>query len=132
MKLENLLDAVKDEPVFETSLLLAGVDRPQQAQRQVTDWTRAGKLVQLRRGLYVLDKLDRRARLYPFVVANRLVSASYDSLHMALGYYSLFLEHVAVITSVTTQRPGQWNTPYGLLFSGMYRPISSMGLLTAP
>jgi hypothetical protein len=50
---------------------------------------------------------------HPFVVANRLVTASYVSLQMALSYYSLIPEHVAVITSVTTNRPGQWDTPYG-------------------
>lgn len=113
MKLESLCAALKDEPVFETSLLFAGAERPQQAQRQVADWTRAGKLVQLRRGLYTLAAPDRQARPHPFVVANRLLPASYVSLHMALAYYDLIPEHVSAITSVTTQRPGQWNTPYG-------------------
>lgn len=113
MKLEYLLDAIKDEPMLETNLLFAGAEQPQQAQRQVTDWTRTGKLVQLRRGLYALAKPHKQARLHPFVIANRLLPASYVSLQMALAYYSLIPEHVAVITSVTTQRPGHWDTPYG-------------------
>lgn len=110
MKLEHLTNAVpKDETLFETSLLFAGSDHPQQAQRQVADWARAGKVVQLRRGLYALAG----RRPHPFVVANHLVPASYVSLQMALSYYSLIPEHVAIVTSVTTQRPGQWQTPYG-------------------
>jgi predicted transcriptional regulator of viral defense system len=114
MKWERLTDAVnKDETLFETSLLFAGADHPQQAQRQVADWARAGKVVQLRRGLYALAGPHRPMRPHPFVVANHLVPASYVSLQMALSYYSLIPEHVAIVTSVTTQRPGQWQTPYG-------------------
>lgn len=113
MELNRFLAAVKNEALFETSLLFAGADRPQQAQRQVADWVRAGKLVQLRRGLYVLAEPYRQVKPHPFVVANHLMPASYVSLHMALSYYSLIPEHVAVVTSVTTQRPGQWQTPYG-------------------
>jgi predicted transcriptional regulator of viral defense system len=113
MKLEQVLEAVKGKTVFETSLLFAGLKRPQQAQRQLADWRRAGKLVQLRRGLYALAQPYRQVRPHPFVIANRLVTASYVSLQMALSYYSLIPEHVAVITSVTTNRPGQWDTPYG-------------------
>jgi predicted transcriptional regulator of viral defense system len=113
MKLEDLLDIVQDEALFQTELLFAGTEAPRQAQRQVADWTRAGKLVQLRRGLYALAEPHQEIRPHPFVVANHLVSASYVSLQMALSYYSLIPEHVAVITSVTTQRPGQWDTPYG-------------------
>ncbi len=134
MELNRFLEAVKDEALFETSLLFAGTDRPQQAQRQVADWVRAGKVVQLRRGLYSLAEPTSQAKPHPFVVANYLVPASYISLHMALSYYSLIPEHVAVVTSVTTQRPGQWQTPYGrfafqhvqtdFFYGFEYRPVS--------
>ncbi|MEI2610483.1 MAG: hypothetical protein V9G20_17790 [Candidatus Promineifilaceae bacterium] len=113
MELNRFLESVKDEVLFETSLLFAGTERPQQAQRQVADWVRAGQVVQLRRGLYALAEPNAQAKPHPFVVGNSLVPASYISIHMALSYYSLIPEHVAVVTSVTTQRPGQWQTPYG-------------------
>ncbi len=41
-------------PVFESGHLYAGADNPQQAQRQLADWVRAGKIIQLRRGFYTL------------------------------------------------------------------------------
>jgi hypothetical protein len=47
------------------------------------------------------------------VIANRLVSASYVSLQSALAYYGLIPDYVAAVTSVTTGRPGQWQTPFG-------------------
>lgn len=103
--------------MFETSLLLTGDLTRHQAQRQLSDWTRAEKIIQLRRGLYTLPNRNP----HPFVVANHLVPGSYVSLHMALAYYHLIPEHVAVVTSVTTQRPGEYENKFGR-FS--YRHIS--------
>ena len=54
MKFAQLLAIVADEPVFETGLLLAGPVNPSDMQRQLVRWTQAGRLHQLRRGLYAL------------------------------------------------------------------------------
>jgi len=120
MRYSQLLDIVGDEPVFETPLLAAGHVSPYQAQRRLTDWSKSGKVNSLRRGLYVLPKAGRTVEPDPFVIANRLVAGSYVSLEMALSYYSLIPEHVAVITSVTTGRPGEWTNEFGCF---LYRHI---------
>lgn len=117
MRWQQLQHIVQDQPLFETSLLLTGDLTRHQAQRQLSDWTRAEKIIQLRRGLYALPQQNP----HPFVVANHLVPGSYVSLHMALAYYHLIPEHVAVVTSVTTQRPGKYENRFGR-FS--YRHIS--------
>ena len=54
MEFERLVEIVKDEPVFETALLLAGDMDPNHIRRQLTRWTNAGHLYQLRRWIYVL------------------------------------------------------------------------------
>ena len=54
MKFDQLLGIVADEPVFETGLLLAGSVNPSDMRRQLVRWTQAGRLHQLRRGLYAL------------------------------------------------------------------------------
>jgi predicted transcriptional regulator of viral defense system len=113
MEFRRLVEALRDDPLFETSLLFSGKDSPRQAQRQVADWARSGRVVPLRRGLYALSHPYARTSLHPFVVANRLASPSYVSLHMALSYYSLIPEHVVAVTSVTTGRPGRFNNPFG-------------------
>lgn len=100
-------------PVFESGHLYAGADNPQQAQRQLTDWVRAGKVIQLRRGVYTLAQPHQSEHPHSYVVANHMVRASYVSLHTALSHYDLIPEHVAVVTSVTTGRPGQWQNVYG-------------------
>ncbi len=101
MRWQQLQNIVQDQPLFETSLLLTGDVTRHQAQRQLSDWTKAKKLVQLRRGLYSFPNQNP----HPFILANKLVLGSYVSLQMALANYHLIPEHVAVVTSVTTQRP---------------------------
>ena len=54
MNLAWLLQVVGDEPVFETGLLLAGNVCRADVERQLSRWTRAGRILQLRRGLYSL------------------------------------------------------------------------------
>jgi predicted transcriptional regulator of viral defense system len=114
MEFERLLDIVGDEPVFETSLLLAGDADPANTRRQLSRWTKAGRLYQLRRGIYALAPPFQKVKPHPFLVANRMVRASYVSLQVALAYYGLIPEYVPVVTSVTTARPGRWETPLGV------------------
>jgi len=104
---------VADEPVFETGLLLAGAVNPDDVRRQLSRWTRAGQVLQLRRGLYALAPPFARTVAHPYLVANRLVRASYVSCQSVLAEWGLIPEHVPVTVSVTTGRPGRWSTPLG-------------------
>ena len=113
MRYSQLLRIVGRQSIFETPLLAAGNVSAYQAQRQLTDWTATGKVSRLRRGLYVLPEEKRLVDPHPFAIANRLVAGSYVSLEMALSYYDLIPEHVAVVTSVTTGRPRNWENEFG-------------------
>lgn len=114
MEFNRLLKIVQDEPVFETGLLLAGDANPKEIHRQLSRWKHSGKIYQLRRGLYSLAPPFQKAIPHPFLVANRLLPASYVSLQSALAYYGMIPEHVPVTTSVTTDRPARWETPLGV------------------
>ena len=113
MEFTRLVAIVGDEPVFETGLLLAGDVDPAHIRRQLSRWVRAGRVVQLRRGLYALAPPFRKIRPHPFLVANRMAPPSYVSLQSALAFYGLIPEVVPVTTSATTSRPGRWETPLG-------------------
>lgn len=113
MDFNHLLEIVGEEPVFDTGLLLAGEVDPADVRRQLSRWTKAGKLYQLRRGLYALAPPFQKIKPHPFLIANRMVPGSYVSLQSALAHYALIPEHVPVTTSVTTTRPAQWDTPLG-------------------
>ncbi|HYU34942.1 MAG TPA: hypothetical protein VEW48_22555 [Thermoanaerobaculia bacterium] len=113
MKFDRLLEIVGEEPVFEAGLLLAGDVDPGDVRRQLSRWVGAGRLYQLRRGLYALAPPYQRVRPHPFLIANLLVRGSYVSLQAALAHYNLIPEYVPVTTSVTPGRPDQWDTPLG-------------------
>lgn len=113
MYFQQVASPLANLPLFETSHLFAGAESPQQVQRQLADWVRAGKIVQLRRGLYTIAPPYRLEQPHSYVIANHLVNSSYVSLHSVLSHYDLIPEHVAVVTSITTGRPGNWQNPYG-------------------
>jgi predicted transcriptional regulator of viral defense system len=113
MKFARLVEDVADLPLFRASLLLAGDRDPADVRRQLSRWTAAGKVVQLRRDVYVLAEPWRRVAPHPFLVANELHRPSYVSLQAALAYHGLIPEAVPVTTSVTTARPTTLDTPLG-------------------
>jgi predicted transcriptional regulator of viral defense system len=113
MDFERLVEIVQDEPVFETGLLLAGDVDPNHIRRQLTRWTNAGKIYQLRRGLYALAPPYQKVRPHPFTAANRMVPGSYVSCQSALSHYNLIPEYVPTVVSVCSSRPRTWDTPLG-------------------
>ena len=113
MKFQEAVDIASDEPLFETGLFLAGDVDPADLRRQLSRWTRSGRIQQLRRGLYVLARPWRKHRPHPFLVANRLAPGSYVSGPSALAFAGAIPEYVAETTSVTAGRPGVRTTVLG-------------------
>lgn len=113
MEFSRLLELVGNEPVFETSLLLAGDVDPAIVRLQLSRWKTSGRIFQLRRGLYTLAPPYQKISPHPFVIANHLVRASYVSCQSALAQYGLIPDVVPVTVSVTTSRPARWQTPLG-------------------
>lgn len=113
MEFTHLLRITGDEPLFDSAFLLAGNVRPADVRRQLSRWTRNGRLIQLRRGLYTLAPPFQKVKPHPFLIANRLVRASYVSCQSALAYYGMIPEYTPVTISVTTTRTNRWETPLG-------------------
>jgi hypothetical protein len=109
----ELLRVVGDDPVFESALLQAGDVEPRDLARSLSRWTHAGKLYQLRRGLYALAPPYQKVKPHPFVIANRMVRGSYVSCESALAHYGLIPDVVPVSVSVCAGRPARWQTPLG-------------------
>jgi predicted transcriptional regulator of viral defense system len=122
MKFRRLVELVVDEPLFETGLLLAGDVDIRDVRRQLSRWVTAGRIQQFRRGVYALAPPFRKVKPHPFLIANRLVRGSYVSCQSALAFHGLIPEGVPVTTSVTTRRPGRWQTPAGTF---QYRHIAT-------
>ncbi len=76
----ELIEIIGAEPVFEPGLLMAGNADPREIRRQLSRWRQAGKIYQLRRGLYCLAPPFQKVIPHPFLVANHMLPASYVSL----------------------------------------------------
>ncbi len=113
MKWESLLAMVGGEAIFSSALLLSGDASARQVRLQLSRWTKAGRLLQLRRGLYALAPTWRKVEPHPFLVANRLQRGSYVSLQSALAWHGMIPEHVPVVTSVGPRRPETVRNPVG-------------------
>ena len=122
MKFEELLAIVEDEPVFETGWLMTGRPADSGLPAQLSRWTRAGRLHQLRRGLYALAPPYRKVIADPFVIANRLMPGSYVSTHSALAFAGVIPEHVTATTSCGPGRPSKRDTPLGRYIFQYLRP----------
>ena len=113
MRFDDLLAFVSKQPLFETGLLLAGAVDPADVRRQLSRWVQAGRVIQLRRGLYTLAAPYQQTPPHPFLIANSLLPGSYVSLQSALAYFGLIPEYVAQTLSMTTQRPARWRNALG-------------------
>lgn len=113
MKWTQFLDLAGNEPVFSSSLLKTAGISAAEAGKQLSRWVKSGKLVQIRRGLYMLAEPYRKIRPHPFYLANKIQRGSYVSLQSALEYYGLIPEYVPAVTSVTTRRPQTFATSFG-------------------
>lgn len=114
MEFDLLLKLIGDDPVFESSLLLAGDINPKIIRLQLTRWVNSGRIYQLRRGLYSIAPPYQKIQPHPFLVANHLQRASYVSLQSALAFYGLIPETVNITISVTAGRPERLETPLGI------------------
>jgi predicted transcriptional regulator of viral defense system len=132
MKFRELVETVGELPVFRGSLLLAGDRDPVDVRRQLARWKAAGKVVQLRRNVYVLAAPWRRVEPHPFLIANELQQPSYVSLQSALAHHGLIPEAVPVTTSVTTGRPATIDTPLGRYIYQHVRPEAFFGYQRVP
>jgi predicted transcriptional regulator of viral defense system len=113
MKLDELAGRVSSGGLFRTGQILSGQRKPANVRRQLDRWVKSGRVLQLRRGVYVLQKPFIASAVHPFTAANALKKASYVSLQSALSHHGMIPEYVPVTTSVTTGRPGELDTPIG-------------------
>ena len=113
MKWQDLLRLIGGSTVFDASALLAGPDSPSEVRRQLSRWIASRRLIQLRRGLYALAAPFARETPNVLSLASRIRRPSYVSLQSALSYHGAIPESVPLVISVTTGRPGRFETALG-------------------
>ena len=114
MKFEELIQIIKGRSVFEAETLLTGLADPGPIRVQINRWVKAKKIIQVRRGVYLLAEAYRKTPLFEPALASLLQKPSYISLEKALETHELIPEGVPVFTSVTTKRPERLKTSVGV------------------
>lgn len=72
-----------------------------------------GKLIRLKKGLYVVSPDLSGSLLSVELIANHLYGPSYVSMESALGYYNLIPEHVYTVRSMTLNRSKKFQNQIG-------------------
>ena len=109
----TLLERAAQLPVIDSKTLRSLGGDPKALSVQLSRWVRQGKLIPLRRGMFLLPARLRRNRPPPEYLANLLVLPSYVSLERALSFHGLIPERVLLVQSVTLARPMLFETPVG-------------------
>ena len=135
MKFDEVVKRFSSQPILDSEMLLVNGQNPNAVWVQLDRWVKAGKLIQLRRGLYILNGPYRKVSIEIPYLASFLYKPSYISLEYALSYYGLIPEGVPNVTSVTTRRTAEFSNSLGVfiyrhikkeLFWG-YHPITMAG-----
>ena len=112
MKFDEFVAKYSQNPLILSSLF-AGEDDPSYIRRQVTSWKKRGLLIQLKRGVYLINREPFKSQSSLAYLANQLYFPSYISLETALAHYGMIPEGVFAITSISTKKTKIFDSPLG-------------------
>lgn len=79
---------------------------------QLDRWEKKRYLIKIKKGFYCFSQ-KKNERDFLFYSANKIYSPSYVSLEMALKFYGFIPEEIFQITSVSTKKTADFQTPLG-------------------
>ncbi len=100
--------------VFDYQVLLDTLSGYRKPRDKITRLLAAGAIVRIKKGLYCFGDPFRKEPISREHLANLIYGPSYISIDYALSYYGLIPERVETITSVTTHRSRDFDTPFGV------------------
>lgn len=115
---------IQERPVFLSQDLEMFKEDKQVLRNQIGRWQKKGLLINLKKGVYLLNKYDRKISPSRVFIANQLYSPSYISLEYALSFYGLIPERVVDVTCVTARKTQQFRNEFGLF---IFRHIQKDG-----
>jgi predicted transcriptional regulator of viral defense system len=113
MKYLEFKNTVGQFPLISSTHIANINKKPQILKIQLRGWQKKGLIIKLRRGLYILNKNDRKIEPSRIFLANALYSPSYVSTTYAFGYYDLIPEKVEDVTSITTKKTAKFTNSFG-------------------
>ena len=82
-------------------------------RNKIANLEKAGKIIRLKRGMYVVSPDVSKQLLSIELIANHMYGPSYVSLESALRYYGLIPEQVFTTRSITTNRSKKFENSIG-------------------
>ena len=124
MKYLDFKEALKDFTVFS----LAEINKIDSRfhRRRLNDWQEKGYIKKIIKGYYIFSDLKIDENIL-FEIANKIHRPSCVSLEMALSYYHLIPESIYAITSVSSRRPGKYETPAAVFTYKRIKPALFFG-----
>lgn len=96
---------------------------------KIADLVSEGKLIRIKRGVYIPGSNLNLALPSNLLLANHLLGPSYVSVETAMSYWGLIPERVYEISSITTQKTTIFQTPLGRFsYTNIALPYFSFGI----
>jgi len=120
---------VQNLPVIVSKDLVVSRGKEQSLLNQLYRWQRKGLIIKLKKGMYLLNKNDRKVDPSRVFLACQIYSPSYISLEYALSFYGLIPERVADITCVTTRKTTRFKNELGNFIYQHIKPLAFRGFV---
>ena len=114
MKYLDFKNKIRNFPVFSSSQLSGFDEKEAVLRNQLSYWKKKGLVLEVKKGLYVLNEHDRKITPSRYFLANHIYAPSYVSTEFALGHYGLIPERIFDVTSVTPRKTARFHNPFGL------------------
>lgn len=137
MKYDEFRRITKDLPLINFRYLKLINNNEQVLKNQLLRWQKTGKIIRLRRGLYILNSDDRKINPSRMALSKEIYSPSYVSMEYALSFYGLIPEKVVDVTCITTKKTAVFENMLGkfiyqhlktICFTGFYELKDETGL----
>jgi predicted transcriptional regulator of viral defense system len=109
---KDVLDILGSVPVTKETIASLYPD-VSGANQKVSALERSGRLLRLKKGLYVVNPEWSGRRICTELVANHLYTPSYVSMHTALRWYGLIPERVSLVQSMTIKHSRKFENSLG-------------------
>jgi len=98
---------------FDYNLLCGALSQYSGVRQKIHALLQAGVITRVKKGLYVFGPGYNQTPVCKEVLANLIYGPSYISLEYALAFHGLIPERVEVVTSVTSKKDKEFDTPLG-------------------
>jgi predicted transcriptional regulator of viral defense system len=100
-------------------------------RRRLSEWQKKGYIQKIIKGYYLFSDVDIDENTL-LIIANKIYRPSYISFETAMSYYRLIPESVYMITSASTRRTIQFETPMARFSYRTVKPALFFGYSLLP